>query len=221
MNLTFWENVTNKAFASKCWHKLSKAILRKYPDVRIVGVWARQGRGAWHIHAVVNQRIEVNWLRSTAFRCGFGPQMLLREIDDDPRSPVKLARYIAGYCTDKNGLDPERDKGVRRTIFVGSHVRFVDMRYKSSLKRVVSLGRAVEQEINRDEWGSMSDFERHWSGRQGRKRSYETWGEWYTRNRDYWFSLGWDSLSAEEREELLELDEFTTRYLATGRWAYL
>src|ERR1700722_16696798 len=76
-NITFWENVTEKAYAANCWHKLSKLLVKGYPGFRWVGVWARQGRGAWHIHGVCNQRIAVDWLRAKAMRCGFGPQMYL------------------------------------------------------------------------------------------------------------------------------------------------
>lgn len=221
LNLTFWENVTNKAYASKCWDKLSKHLAKQYPGFRLVGVWARQRRGAWHIHAVCNQRFDIKWLRRKAMRCGFGSQFHVQEIDSNPKSPEKLARYISGYCTDKNGLDREKDKGVRRMIFVGQDVRVVDMRYKSSLKRVVSRGKTLAAEIEEEETKEKTDFEREFSPPSSRKRASETWGDWYRRNRDYWFRLGWESMSEEERLEMVELDEFASRYFETGRWAYL
>lgn len=220
-NLTFWENVTNKAYASKCWDKLSKAICKMHPEFRLVGIWARQRRGAWHIHAVCNQRMDIEWLRRKVMRCGFGPQFHLQEIDNNPKSPEKIARYISNYCTDKNGLDKEKDKGVRRMIFVGKHVRVFDMRYRSSLKRVTSLGRELAKEISDVEYSGMTEFEREFSPPGGRKKAWETWGQWYKRNRDYWFKVGWDSLSEEVRREMCELDDFVCTYLETGRWAYL
>jgi hypothetical protein len=220
-NLTFWENVTNKAYASKCWDKLSKTFLRENPGFRLVGIWARQRRGAWHIHAVCNQRFDIEWLRSKAMRCGFGPRFHVQEIDQNPKSPEKIARYISNYCTDKNGLDKVKDKGVRRMIFVGKHVRVLDMRYKSSLKRVTSLGRDISESAIETERAGMTDFEKDFSYSEGRKKSWETWGDWYRRNRDYWFRVGWESMSEGERQEMLECDEFCRRYFESGRWSYV
>lgn len=220
-NLTFWENVTNKEYANKCWRRLVMTIVRKYPDFRLVGVWARQRRGAWHIHAVCNQRFDIIWLRTKVMRAGFGPQFHLQEIDNRQESPEKIARYITGYCTDKNGLSKEDDKGVRRTIFVGKHVRVVNMRYKSGLKKVTSIGREIAKEFNDVENSAMSDFEREFSSPVGRKKIWETWGDWYRRNRDYWFKLGWESLSEEVRQEMIELDGFCRRYFESGRWSYV
>ena len=220
-NLTFWENVTNKKFANKCWDKLSKAIVRENPNFRLVGIWARQGRGAWHIHAVCNQRFDLGWLRRKAMRCGFGPQFHVQEIDSRPKSPEKIARYITGYVTDKNCLDKEKDKGVRRMIFVGKHTRIMDMRYKSGLKRITSRGRDIAEQISSDQFREMTQFERDYSMPTGRKKSWETWGEWYRRNRAHWFQIGWESMSDEERTEMLEMDEYCRRYFETGRWSYI
>jgi hypothetical protein len=167
-NLTFWENVTNKAFASKCWDKLSKAIVKENPSFRLVGVWARQRRGAWHIHAVCNQRFDMDWLRRKAMRCGFGEQFFLQEIDSHPKSSEKLSRYISGYATDKNGLDAVKDKGVRRMIFVGAHTRVMSMRYKSQLKRITTRGREMVADIGDAQFREMSKFEREFSPSEGR-----------------------------------------------------
>jgi hypothetical protein len=91
-------------------------------------------------------------------------------------TPNRIARYISGYCTDKNGLDPVKDKGVRRMIFVGKHVRIVDMRYRSSLKQVTGMGRKMAREIEDDERKEMSKSERDLSFPSYRKkpsRQYE------------------------------------------------
>lgn len=220
-NLTFWENVTVKAYAEKCWRRLKMTIEREYPGFRLVGVWARQRRGAWHIHAVCNQRFDIEWLRRKAMRCGFGPRFHVQELDYQASTPEKIARYITGYCTDKNGLDHVKDKGVRRMIFCGKHVRVVNMRYKSSLKKVTTRGREIAKEFSAVESAAMTDFEREFSPPTGRKKSWETWGDWYRRNRDYWFQVGWESLSPEERKEMAELDGFCVRYFETGRWSYV
>ena len=166
-------------------------------------------------------RLPVEWLRSVAIRSGFGPQCFLQELDGRVETPNRIARYISGYCTDKNGLDPVKDKGVRRMIFVGKHVRIVDMRYRSSLKQVTGIGRKMAREMEDKERKEMSKSERDLSFPSYRKKPSETWGEWYKRNRDYWFCLGWESLTAVEREVYLKLYEFTSRYLESGRWSYV
>ena len=220
-NLTFWENVTNKAYASKCWDKLCKAIRKKHPGFRLVGVWARQRRGAWHIHAVCNQRFDLKWLQTKAMRCGFGSQFFVRELDSRHDTPTKIARYITNYCTDKNGLDKVKDKGIRRTIFVGKNVKVVDMRYRSGLKKITALGKSIVAEIEQNDFREMSKFEREYSMPDGRKKAFETWGDWYRRNRDYWFDVGWNSLTKEQQDEYAEMDEFCSRYFQTGRWSYV
>jgi hypothetical protein len=221
VNFTFWENVTNKAYAQKCWNKLKQTFVEANPDFRFVGIWARQRRGAWHIHGVCNQRFDLKELKSWLYRSGFGVSHWVQELDGKQSTPERIARYISGYCTDKNGLDPVKDKGVRRTIFVGKHTRVVDMRYKSSLKRVTSIGRELAKEIEAEEQKALSEFERGYSLPRGRKRGTETWGDWYRRNRDYWVALGWDSLSKAEKQEMLELDQFCSRYFETGRWSFV
>lgn len=220
LNLTFWECVTEKEYANKCFKRLRSALVKRYPGFRLVGVWARQKRGAWHIHAVCDRRVDVVWLRNVARRSGFGPQMYLKELDQKTETPEKIARYITGYCTDKNALDSERDKGVRRTIFIGNHVRVVNMRYKSGLKRVVSRGRELAADVAFDERAEMSQFEKDFS-LDGRKKSWESWGDWYRRNRDYWFQVGWSSMTEDEQREVVFLDEYTQRYLDTGQWSYV
>ena len=220
-NITFSENVTVKKYATKCWNRLVRYIVKKYPNFRLVGIWARQGRGAWHVHAVCNQRFDIEQLRNWLIWSGFGKIFYVKEIDSRPQSPEKIARYITGYVTDKNCLDPEKDKGVRRMIFVGKHVRVVDMRYKSSLKQVTSRGKAIAEEVAEAEYQDMSEFERDFSPPGGRKKVWETWGDWYRRNRDYWFKVGWESLSDDERREMCELDGFCVRYFETGRWSFV
>ena len=205
----------------KCWNKLQTALVREHPGFRLVGVWARQRRGAWHIHAVCNRRFNLDRLQNLLLRSGFGPSFYVQEIDANPLSPTKIARYISGYCTDKNGLDREKDKGVRRMIFVGKNVKVHNMRYRSQLKRVTSAGREMAQERERAEFDSLNDFQKHYSIPFGRKKASETWGDWYRRSRDYWFDLGWEALSDDVRKEIVELDGFVVRYLQTGQWSYV
>lgn len=221
LNLTFGENVTKKDYASRCWDKLSKRLVRQYPSIRLVGIWARQRRGAWHIHAVCDRRLPVRWLRMNAVGCGFGVQCYLQELDGKTETPQKISRYIAGYCTDKNGLDPVIDKGVRRMIFVGSNVRALNMRYRSVLKKCTSVGREIANGLIEDERQEATEFMREFSRPGGWKKVWETWGEWYKRNRDYWFELGWSEMSVEEQADALVCDEYVRRYFETGRWSYV
>lgn len=220
MNLTFWENVTVKSFATKCWKRLETTLSREYPGIRLVGIWSRQGRGAWHIHAVCDTRINAEWLRIKAMRCGFGPQFLLKRLNSDPATPERIARYISGYVTDKNGLDKEKDKGVRRMIFLGRNVRVANMRYKSELKKITSVGRELTKEMRMDASGYMSDFENDMAFCGERRLPSESWGDWYRRNREYWFRVGYESLTDSERE-VVECDLFVQRFLKTGRWSYI
>lgn len=83
--LTFEENLTDLIEAKRRWHNLSRKIgrtcLARHP-LEFVGVWERQKRGAWHLHVVCNQYIDVVWLRDEAVSCGFGRMMRLDYLRD-------------------------------------------------------------------------------------------------------------------------------------------
>ena len=235
ITLTFTQNVVERRYAFWKWHVLTKRIVKRYPGCRTVGVWARQRRGAWHVHLVAsfpgvedldsagdiyngsNGSENWRWLRSAALDVGWGPQMKFRRVGYSVTDGAKLANYLGNYCTDKNGLDPVKDRGVRRLIYLGKHVRVYDMHWKSSFKRVVALGRHE----HRDEFSGMSDAERHLAVNTYKKKLLESWGERYRRLLPYWFSLGWALLSAQEKEAMLSEDRFVRDYLEHGRIAYV
>jgi hypothetical protein len=82
------------------------------------------------------------WLRSAAVDLKWGQQMKFRRVGGTFLDGTKLANYLGNYCTDKNGLDPVKDKNVRRVIYIGQHVRIFDFRWKSTFKRILALGRS-------------------------------------------------------------------------------
>lgn len=106
-------------------------------------------------------------------------------------------------------------------ISIGKASSVFNMRYKSGLKRVTSHGREMARQFSSDEYEAMNDFEKQFSAPSGRKKIWESWGDWYRRNRAYWFELAWRTYSDAERQEIIELDEFCVRYLETGRWSYV
>jgi hypothetical protein len=121
----------------------------------MVGGWARQKRGAWHIHAVANLWLDVGTLRTMALECGFGQQIKLVALTGrggfKQKTPRQIARYIAGYVSGShNALDIERDKGVRRMIYVGDRVRRVNLRFDWSkgLSALSRRGLMLWREMN-------------------------------------------------------------------------
>jgi hypothetical protein len=223
ITLTFAENVEDKGDANECWRTFSRWLTRGYSGVRLVGVWARQRRGAWHMHGVLTIPGVLDlhlrgdkmtglggsehWraFREAMIRAGFGWQFDFQLVGPSFLDGRKLANYLGNYMTDKNGLDPVRDKSVRRLVYLGDHVRMFGMRWKSSFKRIVSMGR----------WADLA------LRGPNRKSMCESWGEWYHRFVDHWFQLGWGMLSASDQEEMLIMDKFTERYLKFGLVAYV
>jgi len=103
---------------------------------------------------------------------------------DRIRVAVKVARYLAGYLTGKNALDPELDKGVRRTIVIGKLARVCTMRF--------DWGKGV---------GAL------WKHGLMLHREFEPGYNWFkhrVRDFDYLARLGWESLSEASREFLLD-----------------
>lgn len=173
------------------------------------------------MHCVSNVYYDIQFLRNCLSLSGFGPQNRVALIDDRPNSSERIARYISGYATDRNALDPVRDKGVRRLIFIGPHTRVCNMRYRSSLRQVTSLGRCLSNDMSEAEFKAWNDFQRHIETDDTRKRVWETYGQWYCRCRGYWFRVGWESLSEAERCDLSALDDTVVKYLESGYWSWV
>lgn len=235
ITFTFAENVIERQYAHWKWDVLTKRIMKHWPNTRAVGVWARQFRGAWHVHlvasfpGVTDLDVEGNiyngsggseawqWLRSAAVDLKWGQQMKFRRMGETVTDGAKLANYLGNYCTDKNGLDPVKDRGVRRLIYMGKNVRVYDMRWKSTFKRIVSLGRAE----HRGAMSGMNVAEEHHAIYSYKKNVFETWGGRYRRLLPYWFALGWNLMTEQEQQTALTEDRFTRDYLIENKVSYL
>jgi len=145
--LTFAENITSKSEAEVRWGRLRERLRRRYPNLKGVGVWQRQSRGAWHLHLVIDRQLDINWLRPAAMACGFGTFINLRFVKKmdgfrDMGGAVKVARYIARYVTrDERGIE---DKGVRIVCFIGRETRIASTRFgwAAGLSQLWRYGRA-------------------------------------------------------------------------------
>ena len=146
---SFAENVEDKAEAARRWRRLKARICRKLPGIRMVGVWQRQTRGAWHFHAVASCYLDIHWLRPAALECGFGPQLNLKPVrcvagaapGFRNRDADDVARYITRYLV--RDL-VEGDKGVRLVDYCGSARRAtVAFAWCNGIGKLFRLGRQV------------------------------------------------------------------------------
>jgi hypothetical protein len=235
LTFTFSENVTEREYAEDRFRRLKRRLVKHWPGTRAVGVWARQFRGAWHIHlvaefpGVTDLDLEGDiyngsggsenwrWLRSAAVDLKWGQQMKFRRVRETLLDGAKLANYLGNYCTDKNGLDPVKDKNVRRVIYIGQNVRIFDFRWKSTFKRIVSLGRAE----HRVGMSGMNAAEEHSAIHSYKKGVFETWGGRHRRLLPYWFALGWGLMSQQQQQAALCEDRFTRDYLEDSKISYL
>lgn len=114
-NLYFWsftfaENVQDLGEAQKRYKPLADLLRRE--GVEWMGVWEVQNRGAWHLHVLVNKRMDVAKLRPWLEDRGWGTQMKAVYLDGQkpPRNGFRQApktgmdasgviRYLAKYLT--------------------------------------------------------------------------------------------------------------------------
>jgi len=136
VTLTFAENVTDKEAAMKCWHRLAERIRRRYPQLRGVGVWQRQKRGAWHPHCLVNHYIDVNQLRPWMVARGWGQQMRADIVGGGQISTGgrngrgvwrpqwegggRIISYLTKYLTKGFGSSTDRAAAAKKKCFSGS-----------------------------------------------------------------------------------------------------
>ncbi len=109
MTATFAESITDKREAARRWKPLRDYLSRQ--GVEGVGVWQRQrargqregNEGAWHVHVVVNQRLDIGKLRAFVTAHGWGPFINLRFIHGHARDwfaqPEKVVKYLTRYLT--------------------------------------------------------------------------------------------------------------------------
>jgi len=187
---TFQENVTDKAEAERRWRNLKGRIQRKVPTILGVHIWQRQKRGAWHIHAVFNQPLDVSWLRPIALECGFGTFLDLRYVGSARGGYEGWdRRRVVGYITRYITRDlAEEDKGVRLVGYTGK-ARVATQRFGWS------RGISYLYRCGRGEWRRMfldGALDNDWDRK-----------EW---QQSYWFAvrLGWEVQTSKERERILE-----------------
>jgi len=187
---TFQENVTSKAEAERRWRNLKTRIQRRVPTVLGVHIWQRQKRGAWHIHAVFNQPLDVSWLRPVAIECGFGTFLDLRYVGGarggfETWDKKKVAAYITRYIT--RDLADE-DRGARLVGYTGqARVATQRFNWARGLAHLYRCGRA--------EWRRM-----FLDGALDTDWDYKEWEQ------SYWFAvrLGWEIQSHKDQQRLLE-----------------
>jgi hypothetical protein len=197
--LTFAENITDRAEAERRWRRLRERIRRKKSGLRFVGCWQRQSRGAWHLHLVVDDFLNVQWLRPAAIECGFGPQMVLKPMNK-PGFRRANAKYVADYVSRyiiRDLSDRGDDWKVRLPVFGGPGARVAVCRFgwARGISKLYRLGREWWSELFAPE---QPTFE------------------------DYWFivRLGWQSLLAEEQALLLKESEAVVRWWDPERYPF-
>ena len=68
--MTFHENITDKTEAQRRFKPVGDWLKRR--AIEWNGVWQRQKRGAWHLHAFINKRIDIVEFRAFAVGRGWG-----------------------------------------------------------------------------------------------------------------------------------------------------
>jgi hypothetical protein len=216
LTATFGENLLDHKEAVRRWKLLVQRIERLHPGWRFVGVWARQKRGAWHVHGIFEGRLCWKMLHRMATETGWGRMINVEQLgvgkwfvrkhdnevpnwaEDAEFVAKKVARYLSGYLTGNNALDPELDKGVRRTIVIGKLARVCTMRF--------DWARGV---------GAL------WKAGLAVHREFEPGYRWFKRRTDdfdYLVRLGWESLSEASRRILLDGSETEWPCWAIRRW---
>jgi hypothetical protein len=241
MTFTFAQNVVEVAYAKWRWCKVIHSLRLRCPKIRAVYVWARQFRGAWHLHMVASllgltgldvEGVRVTgeggsadwrWLRNMVVWHGWGHEMRFRRVGGTVLDGAKLANYLGHYCTDKNGLDKVRDRGVRRLGYIGKNVRVYDRRWKSMFKVLVRQGKEMDEEMRVPVHlvGRARKRTPGYSGIMMDRRDKESFGQWYRRKVPLWFSLAWEQLEPGEQEHLISEDVSVRRFVELGAISYV
>lgn len=180
---TFEENIQDKAEAETRWRRFKARLLRRWPELRGVGVWQRQRRGAWHLHLVCDRFLPVVALRAWAVECGFGKMMKFRLIEGTGRrayggdvwSAKRVADYLVRYIVRDFGLNEHDDSGARVVCYIGgSRACTVSFAWVKGFAQIYRRGRAL--------WSECFP---------GRQPTFD----------DYWFiiRLGWEDFTEDEQ----------------------
>jgi hypothetical protein len=141
--LGFQDNVIDHNEASRRWQPVAR-WMKEVKHVRFVGVWQRQKRGCWHLHLILDRRVDATALRSRAVESGMGSQVDLqfirrRESDGEhtiskttgkkyngnwDRANYSVVHYLCRYLT----RDFQKDFGAQLVVRGGiertGNVRF-------------------------------------------------------------------------------------------------
>lgn len=122
---TFAENVTELSEAKKRWRPVRDYLARK--GVVAVGSWERQKRGAWHVHVVISDRVEIEELRAFCMSRGWGSFINLRRVSTKPfgcegwkQDVEKVSGYLCSYVAKNLG---GAAWGESLSIYVGRDAR--------------------------------------------------------------------------------------------------
>lgn len=140
-SFTFADNIEDKTEAQRRFKPLADRLNARIgprspqgePDLRPraydwLYVWERQKRGAWHLHMVLDKRLDVTELRQWLVDRGWGTQMKAKIVRSSPArfdgrtwrtdesSVVRVVRYLVKYCTKSLG----GEAGSRKKVFGGS-----------------------------------------------------------------------------------------------------
>lgn len=128
LTLGFADNLTDFADAHARWDSLLHKMRWHWPSLCGVGVWQRQKRGCWHLHAVLPARVTPGKFRALALESGFGVAGInFERIEKHWKgsrgrgfwTPDQVAVYMTRYLfhKDKSGLGHQ---GVQRVCYWGN-----------------------------------------------------------------------------------------------------
>lgn len=156
LTLTFSENITDLGEAWRRWKPAADWFRRK--GISAVGAWQQQKRGAWHVHIVIDGRIDITLLREFLVDKGWGPFCNIKRVEKPPaglneaqaalrRTIGYISRYVKRDIAAANG-GPDAAAGRRVTVYLcGTKKGTVRFNFTNDLNHVWRLGCALWCEI--------------------------------------------------------------------------
>lgn len=148
LTLTYRDNVTDYAQASKDLARFERKVKRKYPSFKFVAISERQRRGAWHWHLAVRGWQDVGFLRAT-WRSIVGEGNVdiqpPRRSCNNPRLALVhyLVKYLAKGFGEAEALNRHRFRASRG---LEVPVRFVRLGVRSA-SRALEAVRGLVREV--------------------------------------------------------------------------
>lgn len=201
---TFQENIRDKAEARQRWRVLRARLERRFKDLRAVGVWQRQKRGAWHLHLICNDWLPVDWVRKQCLETGWGTFVDVQLIGQRRRgfrcqgwasSIQKCVDYVTRYIMRDMGEESEESDRKEHLVtwFRSKGGCTTDFRWSRGVCALAALGREFLAGIPRE----------HRPG-GGEVRNVPFWEQ------VYW---GWASLTVAEQAERYFYDRGVQLYV--------